>query len=167
MRLDSSDIALLNLLQSDSKKTAKELGLSLDMPVTTVYAKIKRMEELGLVRQYATVLDGPKLGFAATAFILATFSYRTPGATKNMLSQRAVAKEVAGFPEVQEVHVISGDWDLLIKVKTTDIDAVGRFVVDKLRTVGGIDKTVTCMVFDTAKETLEIDLKKHAVTQHQ
>jgi len=72
-----------------------------------------------------------------------------------------------GFPEVQEVHVISGDWDLLIKVKTTDIDAVGRFVVDKLRTVGGIDKTVTCMVFDTAKETLEIDLKKHTVTHHQ
>jgi len=67
------------------------------MPVTTVYAKIKRMEDLGLVRQYATVLDGPKLGFAATAFILATFSYRAPGAAKNMLSQRAVAKEVAGF----------------------------------------------------------------------
>ena len=167
MKLDSLDIALLNLLQRDSKKTAKELGLGLDMPVTTVYAKIKRMEEHGLVRQYATVLDGPKLGFAATAFILATFSYRTPGATKNMLSQRTVAKEVAGFPEVQEVHVISGDWDLLIKVKTTDIDAVGKFVFDKLRTVGGIDKTVTCMVFDTAKETLEIDLKKHTVAHHQ
>jgi Lrp/AsnC family leucine-responsive transcriptional regulator len=167
MRLDSLDIALLNLLQGDSKKTAKELGLSLDMPVTTVYAKIKRMEDLGLVRRYAAILDGPKLGFGATAFVLATFSYRAPGAAKNMLSQRTVAKEVASFPEVQEVHVISGDWDLLIKVKTTDIDAVGKFVVDKLRTIGGIDKTVTCMVFDTAKETLEIDLKGHKLTQHQ
>ena len=164
MKLDSSDLTLLGLLQHDSKKTAKELGTDLDMPVTTVYAKIKRMEELGLIKRYTAILDAPKLGFTATAFVLATFSYRSPGTTGVTLSQREVAKEVAAFPEVQEVHVISGDWDLLIKVKATDIDAVGRFVVDKLRTVRGIEKTVTCMVFDTAKETPEINITSHTMT---
>jgi Lrp/AsnC family leucine-responsive transcriptional regulator len=158
MKLDSTDIRLLNLLQQDSKKTAKDLGLALDAPVTTVYAKIKRMEEIGLIRGYRAILDGSKLGFTATAFVFATFSYRSLGIAETTLSQREVAKEVATFPEVQEVHVISGDWDLLIKVRTTDIDAVGKFVVDKLRTVRGIEKTVTCMVFDTSKETLEICL---------
>lgn len=167
MKLDSLDIKLLNLIQHDSKKTAKELGSVLDMPVTTVYAKIKRMEELGFIRRYTAILDAPKLGFSATAFVLATFSYRSPGGAVATLSQREVAKEVAGFPEVQEVHVISGDWDLLIKVKTTDIDAVGKFVVDKLRTVRGIEKTVTCMVFDTAKEIPEINVGSHPVTWQQ
>jgi DNA-binding Lrp family transcriptional regulator len=164
MKLDSSDIALLGVLQRDSKKTAKELGRDLDMPVTTVYAKIKRMEELGFIRRYMAILDAPKLGFTATAFVLATFSYRSSAGAEATLSQREVAREVATFPEVQEVHVISGDWDLLIKVKTKDIDAVGRFVVDKLRTVRGIEKTVTCMVFDTAKETSEISIAGHEVT---
>jgi DNA-binding Lrp family transcriptional regulator len=164
MKLDSSDIALLGVLQRDSKKTAKDLGRDLDMPVTTVYAKIRRMEELGLIKRYTAILDAPKLGFTATAFVLATFSYRSSAGAEFTLSQREVAKEVATFPEVQEVHVISGDWDLLIKVKTTDIDAVGRFVVDKLRTVRGIEKTVTCMVFDTAKETSEISITGHEVT---
>ena len=163
MKLDSTDIQLLNLLQQDSKKTAKELGIALDTPVTTVYAKIKRMEELGLIQRYTAILDGSKLGFTATAFVLATFSYRSSGSTEATLSQRKVAKEVASFPEVQEVHIISGDWDLLIKVRTTDIDDIGRFVVDKLRMVRGIEKTVTCMVFDTAKETLEINVGKHTV----
>jgi Lrp/AsnC family leucine-responsive transcriptional regulator len=158
MKLDSTDIRLLNFLQQDSKKTAKQLGLALDTPVTTVYAKIKRMEELGLIRGYRAILDGSRLGFTATAFVLATFSYRSLGITETTLSQREVAKQVATFPEVQEVHIISGDWDLLIKVRTTDIDAVGKFVVDKLRTVRGIEKTVTCMVFNTTKETLEICL---------
>jgi len=157
MKLDKSDVELLKLLQEDSKRTAKDLGAVLEMPVTTVYARMKKMEELGLIRKYTAVLDGPKLGVGATAFVLATFSYRSSG-NKDTLSQRQVAKEIAGFPEVQEVHVISGDWDLLIKVKAPDIDSVGRFVVDKLRTVRGVEKTVTCMVFDTAKETLEIDL---------
>ena len=50
------------------------------------------------------------------------------------------------------------DWDILIKVKEKDVAAIGRFVVDKLRTVRGIEKTLTCMVFDTAKETLDIAL---------
>jgi DNA-binding Lrp family transcriptional regulator len=164
MKLDTSDMALLGILQRDSKKTAKDLGRDLDMPVTTVYAKIKRMEELGLIKRYTAILDAPKLGFTATAFVLATFSYRSSAGAEATLSQREVAKEVATFPEVQEVHVISSDWDLLIKVKTTDIDAVGRFVVDKLRTVRGIEKTVTCMVFDTAKETSEISITGHEVT---
>jgi len=164
MKLDASDMALLAVLQRDSKKTAKDLGRDLDMPVTTVYAKIKRMEELGFIRRYTAILDAPKLGFTATAFVLATFSYRSSAGAEATLSQREVAREVATFPEVQEVHVISGDWDLLIKVKTTDIDAVGRFVVDKLRTVRGIEKTVTCMVFDTAKETSEISITGHKVT---
>ncbi len=167
MKLDPSDIALLDALQRDSKKTAKELGINLNMPVTTVYAKIKRMEELGYIRGYTAILGAPKLGFTATAFVLATFSYRSSGGTETTLSQREVAKEVATFAEVQEVHIISGDWDLLIKVKTTDIDAVGKFVVDKLRTVRGIEKTVTCMVFDTAKETTEIDMTGHAMTQQE
>jgi len=164
MKLDTSDMALLGILQRDAKKTAKDLGRDLDMPVTTVYAKIKRMEELGFIRRYTAILDAPKLGFTAIAFVLATFSYRSSPGAEATLSQREVAKEVATFPEVQEVHIISGDWDLLIKVKTTDIDAVGRFVVDKLRTVRGIEKTITCMVFDTARETTEISITGREVT---
>jgi DNA-binding Lrp family transcriptional regulator len=158
MDLDSYDMKLLALLQQNSKKTARELGTLLDMPVTTVYSRIKRLEDLGVIRRYGAILDGNKLGLTATAFVLVTFSYRSSGGTESV-SQRDVAKRVASFPEVQEVHIISGDWDLLIKVRTRDIDAVGRFVVDKLRTVRGIEKTVTCMVFDTAKETSQMNLE--------
>jgi DNA-binding Lrp family transcriptional regulator len=68
-----------------------------------------------------------------------------------------MAKEIARFPEVQEVHIITGDWDLLLKVKGKDVDAVGKFVIDRLRMVKGIEKTLTCMVFETSKETTEID----------
>jgi DNA-binding Lrp family transcriptional regulator len=62
------------------------------------------------------------------------------------------------FPEVQEIHNITGDWDIIIKVKVEDVDAVGKFVLDKLRTVKGIEKTSTRMVVDTAKETLYTNL---------
>lgn len=124
-------------------------------PITTVYSRIKRLEDSGVIKGYKPVLDAAKLGRPTTAFILASFTYRTPG-VEEPLDQRQIARKVARFLEVQEVHIITGDWDILIKVKERDVAAIGRFVVDKLRTVRGIEKTLTCMVFDTAKETLDI-----------
>lgn len=157
MSLDQKDLAILKVIQSDSKLSMKDVAIRLNIPVTTVHSKVKRLEREGFIKSYKAILDHRKLQQNATAFIQATFSYRLAGEAK-LLSQRDVAREVAKFEEVQEVHIITGDWDLLIKVKAQDVDAIGKFVVDKLRTVKGIEKTITCMVFDTAKETTELSI---------
>ncbi|MEM0095129.1 MAG: Lrp/AsnC family transcriptional regulator [Candidatus Bathyarchaeia archaeon] len=156
IRLDEKDLAILSLLQENCRMTAREIAQEIGSPITTVFAKIKRMEQLGVIKEYRAVLDHKKLDFGVTAFILASFSYRTN--REEPLSQRAIAEQISKFPEVQEVHIISGDWDILIKVKDKDVNAIGKFVVDKLRTVKGIEKTLTCMVFDTLKETTVIPL---------
>jgi Lrp/AsnC family leucine-responsive transcriptional regulator len=153
--LDEKDLAILTLLQKNCRMTAREIARKIDSPITTVFAKIKRMEQLEIIKEYKAILDSKKLNLGTTAFILASFSYRN-GETP--LSQRLIAEQIAKFPEVQEVHIISGDWDILIKVKEKDVDTIGNFVIDKLRTVKGIDKTLTCMVFETQKETTEITL---------
>lgn len=156
-KLDERDLAILNLLQKNCKMTAKEIARKINAPITTVFAKIKRMEQQGIIKEYRAVLDHRKLNFGVTAFILASFSYRTDK-EEAPLSQRAIAEQISKFPEVQEVHIISGDWDILIKVKDKDVDSVGKFVIDKLRTVKGIEKTLTCIVFDTPKETTTIPI---------
>jgi DNA-binding Lrp family transcriptional regulator len=58
------------------------------------------------------------------------------------------------------VHIITGDWDLLVKLRAESVDAIGKFVVDKLRLIKGLEKTLTCMVFETVKETTKINLPK-------
>lgn len=155
MSADKKDLEILRLIQEDCKRPMREISEEIDSPITTVYARIKRLENFGIVKGYKAVLNAEKLGKETTAFILASFSYRIPG-TDRMLSQREIAKEVAKFSEVQEVHIITGDWDILIKIKERDVVSIGRFVVDKLRAVRGIERTLTCMVFDSAKETLDI-----------
>ncbi len=156
-KIDEKDMAILALMQRDCKLTAREIARKINAPITTVFAKIKRMEQQGIIKEYRAILDHKKLNFGVTAFILASFSYRT-GKNEEALSQRVIAEQIAKFPEVQEVHIISGDWDILIKVKERDVDSVGKFVVDKLRTVKGVEKTLTCMVFDTPKETTILPL---------
>jgi DNA-binding Lrp family transcriptional regulator len=154
-KLDEKDIAILHLLQKNCRMTAREIARIIGSPITTVFAKIKRMEKQKLIKEYRAILDSTKLDLGATAFVLASFSYRN-GETS--LSQRIIAEKIAKFPEVQEVHIISGDWDILIKVKEKNVNSIGKFVIDKLRTVKGIEKTLTCMVFATQKETTEIVL---------
>lgn len=157
MGLDEKDLEILRLLQRDAKMSVKEIGERLESPVTTIYSRIKRLEELGYIKGYTALLDAQRLGRGTTAFILASFTYRAPG-IERPLDQRQIAREVARFPEVQEVHIITGDWDILIKVKDRDVASIGRFVIDKLRMIEGIEKTLTCMVFDTLKETPSIQI---------
>jgi Lrp/AsnC family leucine-responsive transcriptional regulator len=153
--LDEKDLAILTLLQKNCRMTAREIARKINSPITTVFAKMRRMEQQEVIKEYRAILDSKKLNLGTTAFILASFSYRN-GETP--LSQRVIAEQIAKFPEVQDVHIISGDWDILIKIKEESVDAVGNFVIDKLRTVKGIEKTLTCMVFDTQKETTELTL---------
>ena len=156
-RLDDKDVQILRLLQQDCKLSTRELALKVDSPVTTVYAKIRRMEDLGLIKGYKAVLNGSKLGIGTTAFVFTSVAYRQID-KETLLSQREIAKEVSKFAEVQEVHIIAGDWDLLIKIKAEDVEAVGRFVIDKLRTVKGIEKTLTSVAFDTIREGLSVPI---------
>ncbi|MGA2767636.1 MAG: Lrp/AsnC family transcriptional regulator [Candidatus Bathyarchaeia archaeon] len=157
-KLDEKDIAILALVQRECKLTAREIARKIDSPITTVFAKIKRMEELGVIKEYRAVLDPKKLGCGTTAFILASVTYGVRDGERPF-SQRERAAEIAKFPEVQEVHIITGDWDLLIKLRAESVHTIGQFVIDKLRFVRGIEKTLTCMVFETCKETTEIPLK--------
>jgi len=146
--IDDKDKLILEELQENCKKSTKEIAKKLKTPVSTVYLRIKKLEKKGVIKRYTSIVDGK---------ILVSFVSRLPGINHN-LSQRDIAEKIAKFPEVQEVHIISGDWDILIKVKGRDTEEIGKFVVDKLRGIEGIDKTLTCMTFGTAKETLKIPL---------
>jgi DNA-binding Lrp family transcriptional regulator len=158
LKLDEKDTAILALVQRDCKLTAREIAGRIDSPITTVFAKIRRMEELGIIQECRAVLDSKKLGCSTTAFVLASVTYGVCEGEKPF-SQRDRAAEIAKFPEVQEVHIITGDWDLLIKLRGESVDSIGKFIIDKLRLVRGIERTLTCMVFETCKETTEIPLK--------
>jgi len=157
LKLDKKDLAILSLIQENSNLTAKQIAKKINAPITTVFAKTKRMEELGVIKEHRAILAPEKLDSGTAAFLLASVSYRAK-ADDNPISQRTVAEEIGKFPEVQEVHIITGDWDLLVKLRAESVDAVGKFVVDKLRLIKGLEKTLTCMVFETVKETTKINL---------
>jgi Lrp/AsnC family leucine-responsive transcriptional regulator len=68
------------------------------------------------------------------------------------LSQRDTAEDIALLSGIFEVHMISGEYDMLLKVRGSSMEDVGRLVIDRLRDVKGVARTLTCTVFSTVKE---------------
>jgi DNA-binding Lrp family transcriptional regulator len=144
--LDEKDSSILDELMKDSRKTTKAIAKELDIPRATVHDRIVRMEQRKVIRKYTAVPDYAQLGQGVTAFILAQFEPREG------LSQRETADEIADIKGISEVHMISGEYDMLLKVRGSSMEEIGGLVIDKLREVKGVARTLTCAVFTTVKE---------------
>ena len=144
--LDEKDSAILDELMKDSRKTTKAIARALEIPRATVHDRIARMEARKVIRRYTAVPDYAQLDLGVTAFILAQFHHG------GGISQRDTADEIAHIPGIYEVHLISGEYDILLKVRGASMEDIGRLVVDRLRDVKGVARTLTCASFSTVKE---------------
>ncbi|MGC8993668.1 MAG: Lrp/AsnC family transcriptional regulator [Candidatus Aenigmatarchaeota archaeon] len=153
MKLDDKDKEILRLIQKNAKLRAREIAIKLNMPITTVFAKIKRLEKIGIIKEYKAILDYKKLNKGATVFVLISYD------KSSSVSQRKVAEEISKLPYVQEVHIITGDWDILVKIRGKDVEEIGKFVLDQIRGIKGVAKTLSSFVFQTVKETTDINFE--------
>ncbi len=147
-RLDESDHELLRALKKDSRMTVAELSKDLGMPRSTVHERIMRMKKNGVIRRFTIEEDYKKTGLPTMAFAFASYD------PQQKANQHEVAKEVSRISGVLGVYIISGEWDMLIKVRGKSIEDIGTTVLDKIRNVKGILKTYTMSCFEVVREEL-------------
>lgn len=144
--LDSKDRMILAELMKDSRKSTKAIAQQLGLPRATVHDRIRKMELRDAIMRYTAVPDYPQLDLGVTAFVLAQFD------PEKGLSQRETCERIAKIPGVFEVHMISGEWDILLKLRCSSVEEVGTLVIERLREVKGVARTLTCASFGTIKE---------------
>ncbi len=145
-KLDEKDMRILQELVADSSQSITEIAAKLDMPRTTVQERIKRLKESGVIKKFTIKVDYSKLGKNATAFVLVSIH------PESKIRQKELAEKLAELEDIVEVHVISGEWDFLLKIRGESMHSIGSLVVDKLRAIEGIGRTITCVSFATIKE---------------
>jgi Lrp/AsnC family transcriptional regulator, leucine-responsive regulatory protein len=144
--VDPKDERILGELMRDGRKSVVEIADRLSLPRATVQERLAKMMRTGVIRKFAAVPDYTKIGKQVVAYVFVAFS------NEGGLSQRRLAEEIARMPGIYEVSVISGEWDILLKVRASSVEEIGRLVVDGLRALKGIEKTETCVAFQTIKE---------------
>jgi DNA-binding Lrp family transcriptional regulator len=144
--LDEKDRAIMKELEKDSRRSTKSIAKDLNIPRATVHERIRRMTERGIIKGFTVVPDFGKLGEPVTAFILVSFL------PNNNMSQRELADKISRLDGVHEVHLISGEHDILLKVRGESMERIGDLVIDKIRQMDGVGRTLTCTCFATVKD---------------
>lgn len=152
MLFDTTDKKLLQLLQTNSKQTNKALAHALDLSVTAVYERIKKLENSGIIGKYVALLNKKAVDKEFVAFCHVKLTQH---------SQDYVVKferEVKKIEEVLECYHLSGDYDYLLKVIVKDMKAFREFMVEKLTKIDHIGSTHSMFMISEVKHTTAITL---------
>ncbi|NRR93327.1 Lrp/AsnC family transcriptional regulator [Winogradskyella undariae] len=152
MTFDAIDKKLLHLLQTDSKQTNKALAYHLNLSVTAVYERIKKLEKSGIIKNYVALVDKTKVEKDFVAFCHVKLVQHTQDYVIRF------EREVNELNEVLECYHISGDYDYLLKVLVKDIKAFRIFMVEKLTKINHIGSTHSMFMINEVKHTTEISL---------
>ncbi|MCK0131966.1 Lrp/AsnC family transcriptional regulator [Flavobacteriaceae bacterium F08102] len=150
IKLDDIDRKLLMLLQEDAKKTTKAYANSLNLSVTAVYERIKRLERDGVISQVVALVDKQKAGFNFTAFC----QVRLTQHTKEYIVR--FEREVQQLCEVAACHHVSGDYDYILQIHVKDMQAYRDFMLNKLTVLHHIGSTQSSFVIKEVKHTTSL-----------
>jgi len=146
--LDKTDESILGALRENARMTVKEISRKLELPRSTVHDRIQRLDKSKVIKQWTIVPDYQKTGKPITAFVLAKYLH------SEGLKQPRIAEEIAKLPNVCEVHMITGNWDFLIKARVSDIHELSQLTIDRLGEMKGIGERVTATSLRCAKEEI-------------
>jgi DNA-binding Lrp family transcriptional regulator len=146
-KLDQKDLAILKLLQQNARITVKEISDKVHLSTTPVHERIKRMEEAGVIKQYATLVDHSKVkkGLMVICYVSLKQHSKTVGAK--------FIRAIQEMNEVIECYNISGEFDFMLKVVVENMDAYYDFHVNKLSEVENIGNVQSVFVMGVIKQT--------------
>jgi len=148
--LDDKDVTILGLLQQNARITVREISDAVHLSTTPVHERIKRMEEAGVIRQYATLLDHTKIGRGL--IVICYVSLRQ----HNKVAGGKFIRAIQDMQEVVECYNISGDFDFMLKVMVENMDAYYDFHVNKLSEAENIGHVQSVFVMGIIKQTHQL-----------
>ena len=124
--LDSIDIKILKILQSEGKLTNTELADRVGLSATPCLRRVKRLEQEGIIMGYRAELDRSKIGLGLTVLVdVKMEGPRNENSTK-------IQEVLRTMPEVLSCHLVSGEFDLMLEVAVPDLASYERFLLGNL-----------------------------------
>ena len=145
--LDQKDLAILKLLQYNARATVKEISDKVNLSTTPVYERIKWMEETGVIKQYATLVDPAKLNKRLMVIVYVSLKQH------NKTAGSKFVKTINEMNEVLECYSISGEFDFMLKIVVEDMNAYYDFHVNRLSEMENIGNVQSIFVMGVVKDT--------------
>ncbi|WP_211824925.1 Lrp/AsnC family transcriptional regulator [Kistimonas asteriae] len=150
--MDKTDRKILTLLQEDTTLPLTEIAEQVNLSPTPCWKRIKRLESEGILTRRVALLDPAKVNLSVSVFV----HIKTSGHNSSWLTD--FAHTVASFPEVAELYRMSGEWDYLLRVVVSDIQAFDVFYKKLIDSVDGLSNVTSSFAMEQIKYTTALPL---------
>lgn len=145
MNLDSYDLAILRTLQDNGRLSVVDLAQTINLSATPCAARLKKLENAGVIAGYQARLDPELLGAGLMVFIQVNLTSTTHDALA------AFNQAVQDVPQVLECHMVGGGCDYLLKIRVADMTAFRELLSRRIATLPGIQSTSSYFVMEEVK----------------
>jgi len=153
--MDAIDLRILERLQHDARISNVELAKAVNLSPSPCLARVRALEEQGLIDRYVTLLDAKKLGLTVSVLVQVTLEKQIEPALETF--ERAVRER----PEVMECYLMTGDADYLLRVLVPDVPAFERFILEFLSRVPGVGNIKSSFALKQVKYQTALPLPTH------
>jgi len=136
-KLDEVDRGIIEHLRENARTTFVDVGKALGVSDATVYNRVKRLMEMGVIKKFTIDVDEAAMGGGVSGFVLVNVK---PGAVKE------VSKQFCEVERVSEVYEVHGSEDLIVRVRAKNLGRL-RSVILKVREIPGVVETEFMPVF--------------------
>lgn len=154
--MDSLDTKAAAHLMKNGRTSWADLGQHLGLSAPAAAERVRKLEEQGVIRHFAAILDPKAAGVPLLAFVFVTLAHQ--GRRKAFLD--AVGRKA----EILECHHVAGEDDYLLKLRCATMEALDRLLSEDLKGRMGVARTRTTIVLGSAKETMALPLASAAQT---
>jgi len=148
--LDKNDLAILKLLQENARITVKEISDKIHLSTTPVHERIKRLEQTGVIKQYATLVDYTKVKKGLMVICYVSLKEHSKNAGIKFI------KTINALNEVIECYNISGEFDFMLKVVEENMDSYYDFHVNRLSQIENMGNVQSVFVMGVIKQTHQL-----------
>jgi Lrp/AsnC family transcriptional regulator for asnA, asnC and gidA len=144
MELDETDRAILRLLQEDARMPFSEIAREIDMSSATVHDRVNKLEEEGVIQGYHAKVDPKAAGYGISAFV---------GIRVEQGGEWDTLERLRDIDGIQEVHLTTGEWDVVIRVYARDADELRELMFSEVPETEGFDRSQTMVILGTDYES--------------
>ncbi len=148
--LDRIDLKILRSLQENARISYVDLACQVGLSTTPCLERVKRLERAGIIRGYRAILDPRSLKANLLVFVEICLETQSPAVFDEF--RRAVAK----LPQIQECHLVSGQFDYILKCRIPEMSAYRQLLGDVVLTLPGVKESKSYVVMEEVKEEFSL-----------
>lgn len=142
--LDEKDKKIIEVLKDNADYSTRQIAKKILLPTTTIHNRIQKLKKEGIIKRFTVKLDPKKMGKHFTVMILGSVDYKT--LRQKNLDEHQMGRKIYANPEVESFYILTGDNDFMIKARFKDVEEYETFLVEKIRSIEGIDKIRTSVI---------------------